>query len=308
MKILAAMKMMLLASTAHSMVSAFAPASVQKPSPAVRNHASGPSSVRRVEVMLVEPNCRNSSPLMARSAPTESDGGFFSDLTINPSYAAFYLAFLSVATYMSLSEAPGASQALIDKFIADPLHPGFGSSLFESEWNLIGLVGLPLACLIMPGAKGQKLNPAPFLFGSVFAGYGSLGPVMMTRKAVTSVEKDELGWFTINVLENKIFNWATFLLFANAYLISGVGEGLWNDFGGTFKEFSEMIQGAALGTATTVDFLILCLTGASLIPEDLKRRGVEDEGKAYAVAASTLLLPAAGLALYAALRPTLDEE
>lgn len=250
---------------------------------------------------------------MAQSSETESDkdggvGGFFSDLTINPIYAAFYLAFLSVATYATMTETPGASQDLINRFVADPLHPGFGSSLFESEWNLIGLVGLPLACVIMPGAKGQKLNPTPFLFGSVFAGYGSLGPFIITRKPVTSVDKDDLGWFTENVLENKIFNWALFLALANAYAISGAAGSLLNDFGGTFNEFFGMIQGSALGTATTADFSILCLTGASLIPEDLERRGMKDETKAYAIAASTLLLPAAGLALYAALRPALDEE
>jgi len=250
------------------------------------------------------------STLSLSSKSTEEEG-FFTNLKINPLYASLWAVFLSVATYMSATEVSGASQTLIESFIADPLHPGFGSSLFETEWNAIGLVGLPLATLIMPGAKGQKLNPTPFLFASSLAGFGSLGIFMMTRKPVPSVDPDDLGWFTKNVLENKIFNVVLFLVLANAYLISGAAGAMLTDPAGTLAEFQNMIGGSALGTATTVDFSILCLTGASLIPEDLKRRGVDVESnsaKVYAIAASTLLLPAAGLALYSALRPKLAEE
>lgn len=252
-------------------------------------------------------NGTTKSTLKLSSKSTEGEG-FFDDLTINPFYASLWILFVSVATYFSATEVSGASQGLIESFIADPLHPNFGSSLFETEWNAIGLVGLPLATLIMPGAKGQKLNPTPFLFASSLAGFGSLGIFMMTR---TSIDATDLGWFTKNVLENKIFNFALFLLLANAYIISGAGQAMVTDPVGTLVEFKNMIGGSALGTATTVDFSILCLTGASLIPEDLKRRGVDVDnnvGKVYGIAASTLLLPAAGMALYSALRPKLIDE
>ena len=160
----------------------------------------------------------------------------------------------------------------------------------------------------MPGAKNQKLNPTPFLLGSAAAGFGSLGLFMMTRTPVPFVEKEDLGWFTKNVLENKIFSWVLFAALANTYLITGAGESLLMDAGAAFEGFKETISGSALGFVSTVDLTILCLTGASLVPEDLERRGVDDKGKAYAIAASTLLVPAVGLALYTALRPSLDEE
>mmetsp|Transcript_27433 Transcript_27433/g.40517 ORF Transcript_27433/g.40517 Transcript_27433/m.40517 type:complete len:314 (-) Transcript_27433:47-988(-) len=245
-----------------------------------------------------------SSHLPAQQTETTEDG-FLSNLTINPVYSSLYILFVSVATYASINETSGASKAIIEMFMADPLHPGMGSALFETVWNAIGLIGLPLACLIMPGAKGQKFNPSPFLFASAFAGYGSMGIFMSTRKPVVSVKEEDLGWFTKNVLENKIFNWALFAVLANAYVITGAGEQLLTNAGGTFVEFKNMVGGSALGSATTVDFSILCLTGASLVPEDLRRRGFDDDQKAYAIAASTLILPAAGLALYAALRPSL---
>ena len=192
-------------------VSAYAPNHSRRSTAITTNiSTSSQTLTRRVPASpLPQSVLERSSPLLAQS--TENEDGFFSNLTINPSYAAFYLLFFSVATYMTNTEASGASQALIEKFIADPLHPGFGSSLFESVWNAIGLVGLPLACVIMPGAKGQKLNPTPFLFASSLAGYGSLGIFMSTRTPVPSVDKEDLGWFTKNVLENKIFNWASSL-------------------------------------------------------------------------------------------------
>jgi hypothetical protein len=297
------------ASFTNNKVSAFAPHNI--------NLSSQPQSlsqhVRFLPTPISQPILHKSSSLSAQS--TESDEGFFSDLTINPAYAAFYLTFVSIATYTSVTEAPGVSQALIDSFIADPLHPGFGSSLFETLWNCVGLVGLPLATVIMPGAKGQKFNPTPFLFASAFAGYGSLGLFMMARKPVVpstvgNDKEEDLGWFTKNVLENKVFSWVLFAVLANAYVISGAAESLVTNPISTFQEFGHCIGGSALGTASTVDFTILCLTGASLVPEDLKRRGFdeEDNGKAYAIAASTVLFPGAGLALYSALRPSLTDE
>ena len=50
-----------------------------------------------------------------------------------------------------------------------------------------------------------------FLFASSLAGYGSLGLFISTRTPVPSVDKEDLGWFTKNVLENKIFNWPSSL-------------------------------------------------------------------------------------------------
>jgi len=241
-------------------------------------------------------------------AQTDESDGFFSNITINPIYAIPYLLFIAVGTYMTNAEPTGASNELIQKFIADPLHPNLGSSLFETVFNCLGLVGFPLACLIMPGAKFQKFNPTPFLIGSAAAGYGSLGLMMTTRTPVPTVEIEDLGWFTKNVLENKIFNWLLFAALLNTYILSGSGLGLLTDAGTTLSDFQELISGSALGLVSTLDLTILCLTGASLVPEDLERRGVTDRTKANAIAASTLLLPVVGLALYSALRPSLEQD
>lgn len=250
----------------------------------------------RMETLLAKPD----------SSLEEDGGNFFSDLKLNPPYALAYVSFIGLAAYMSSAEPVGASQAVLEKFFADPLNPGV-NELFVTVFNLLGIIGLPMACLVMPGAKGQKLPAAPFLFLSSLAGYGSLGIYMSTTQSQELItNKSELGWFTQNVLENKIFNWFVVAILASAYVTTGTVSAAANDVQGLIAGFTDVISSSALGFASTVDFTILSLTAASLIPEDLKRRGVTG-ANVNAIAASTLLLPGVGLGLYCALRPNLEE-
>lgn len=254
--------------------------------------------------------------LQAQPTDGSNDEGFFSDLTVNPSYAIPYAVFFALGGYCSATEPMGASNDIIMQFIANPLNPGTGSSIFETVFNTLGLIGIPMACLLMPGNKSkdvpQKFSAVPFLFGSGALGYGSLGLYMMTRKPVSNIDRDDLGWVTKNFLENKIFNVVMVAAFANIWITTGAAVDIVTDASGAIAAFTEFISGSALGFVSCVDLLILCLTGASLVPEDLARRGFdvdgEDRGKALAIAASTLLVPALGLAVYAALRPNLDDE
>ena len=235
-----------------------------------------------------------------------NDGGIFAGIEINPLYAAPYAFFLLFGFYMTSHEAAGASQIILDKFIADPLHPGV-NELFATVFNLIGLVGIPLACIIMPSAKGQRFSAPPFLIASAAVGYGAVGPYMMTRKPVTSVDANELGWVTKNVLENKIFNWFMVIVAMSSLFTTGLLSALFEDFGATVSGYADIFSSTAIAGVSSVDFAILCATAASLIPEDLERRGFTDKSKANAIAASTLLLPMIGATIYCALRPPLPE-
>ena len=94
----------------------------------------------------------------------ESAPGFFDDLTINPPYAIAYVLFLGYAYLRSTGEADGASMEVLQGFLNDPLNPGC-NELFTTIFNLLGLFFIPMACLLMPGAKDQKL-PATYVFNS----------------------------------------------------------------------------------------------------------------------------------------------
>ena len=244
--------------------------------------------------------------LRATDEDSSSDGGLFDGIEINPVYAAPYVFFLLFGFYMTSHEAAGASQLIIEKFIADPLHPGV-NELFATVFNLIGLVGIPLACIIMPSAKGQRFSAPPFLIASAAVGYGAIGPYMMTRKPVTSVDTDDLGRVTKNVLENKIFNWFMVVVAMSSLFTTGLLNALVEDFGGTVSGYADIFSSTAIAGVSSVDFAILCATAASMIPEDLERRGFTDKSKANAIAASTLFLPMIGATIYCALRPPLPD-
>lgn len=256
-------------------------------------------------------NYQSISQLNVKKASTEveekEEGGFLSNLKINPPYAIAYLLFIAIAAYMSTTEPAGASQALIEQFIADPVNPGY-NELFLAEFNALGLIGIPMACLVMPGAKGQSLPAPPFLIASSFAGYGGLGIYMSTRKAPDVKDNTGIGFVTKNILENKIFNWLIFGFSINNLFVSGAVSAFMNDSQALFSGYTDFLASSALGSVSTVDFAILTLTAASLIPEDLARRGVTDGNKANAIALSTCLFPVIGSCLYCALRPSLPEE
>lgn len=135
-----------------------------------------------------------------------------------------------------------------------------------------------------------------------------IGIAVSTRKEVTVVNEEDLGWVTKNVLENKIFNWAMVALAASVFVSTGLLSGLVADAGGQIQGYTELFQSTAIASVSSLDLAILTVTAASLIPEDLKRRGFDDSGKAGAIATSTVVLPIFGAILYCALRPKLVSE
>jgi hypothetical protein len=257
-----------------------------------------------------EPKFTKKTILKASSADDDdNDGGFLKNLEINPIFAATYIGFFVLAYVQSTGEAAGASQVVLEKFFADPINPGV-NELFVSVFNLLGIVAFPLAMLLMPGAnsKDQTLPAVPFLVGGMFAGFGSVGMYMSTRKPVTEVSQADLGWVTKNVLENKIFNWVVVALTLSVFYSTGFISAFLQDPAGQIQGYMDLFSQTAICSVSTIDLAILTLTAASLIPEDLKRRGMDDSGKAYAIAASTVLLPVVGSTIYCALRPSLPEE
>jgi len=163
--------------------------------------------------------------------------------------------------------------------------------------------------LLMPGAKGQTLPAAPFVGGSLLGGYGALGIYTSTRKANPSpITKADLGWFTANVLENKVFNWFVFVVFSSAYFSSGALGAFITNPGDLINDYADLFSQTAFVSVSSLDFLILTISAASFIPEDLERRGYKGDLAPSVIAALSCLLPGAGAALYCALRPSLEDE
>mmetsp|Transcript_903 Transcript_903/g.2595 ORF Transcript_903/g.2595 Transcript_903/m.2595 type:complete len:307 (-) Transcript_903:346-1266(-) len=246
------------------------------------------------------------SPLRAAASDggEEADGGW----RFNPPFALAWVGFLAFAYARTVGEAPGASQEVLNQFLMDPIHPGV-NEIFAVVFNLLGLAPVVLASLIMPSARGQKLPATPFLALSAAAGYTAVGPYMAFRQpAVDVAVKSDLGWFTANVLENKAFNWLVAGSAFSTLFVTGFAQAVLTDPGQAVHGYIDLLSDTAIASASSLDLVILSVTAASLVPEDLERRGMQDTGKANVIAASTLLLPVVGGAIYCALRPSLPEE
>ena len=230
---------------------------------------------------------------------------------INPFFATLWLGFLSFGVVQTVGEGVGAgtvSGDILEKFLANPTNPGV-NEIFFVVFNLLGLAPLVAASLIMPTAKFQKLPATPFLIASAAMGYGALGPFMSTWVPVEGKEvtKSDLGWFTANVLENKLFSAAVTILGASTFLSGGLIGALATDAQGTIDGFFDLTSHAAIALVSSCDLTIITITLACLINEDLKLRGEQDTQKAIAISASSMLLPIIGAALYCASRPSLPE-
>jgi len=121
--------------------------------------------------------------------------------------------------------------------------------------------------------------------------------------------KSDLGFFTRNLLENKIFNWFVVATITSTFFVTGTVDAFLSNPQELISGYKDVLASSALGFVSTVDLFILSCTAASLIPRDLKNRMYSndlvdyEESKGVAIALSTLLLPVVGVALYCALRP-----
>lgn len=235
------------------------------------------------------------------------DGDGDGALTINPIYAGMWAALLGFAIFLAPGEFNGQVDTdMINQIIANPTNPGL-NEIFMVIFNFFVVAPITLACLLMPGAKGQKFPATPFVAGSAFVGFFALGPYLTTRQQKTDVTKEDLGWFTSTVLENKLANYAALAIAVSIPFTTGV---LSADPASTIDGFVELVTSSKFAAVSTADLTLLTIVSAMLIPEDMERRGMTDDGSssdAKLLAASTLLLPVIGGSLYCALRPELEE-
>ena len=237
-----------------------------------------------------------------------STGGDDEEYSIDPSnipFAALWVALLAFTFFIAPGELQGSAydQSIIEAILANPQKPEV-NELFVFIFNQFGVLPLALACVALPQASKKGPPPTPILVAASAVGYFILGPYMFLRgspKQATSLE--DVGWFTANVFENKLFNAGALAL--SLYFATQVS---WSDFGAISQGYVDMWNMSKFVSVSSVDLSILTLTAAALIPQDYRIRNPEGKGQANLIAASTLLLPVYGAVIYCFLRPTLPEE
>ena len=240
---------------------------------------------------------RRASTPEAREA---SDGSF--EWYREPQRVATACAWVALGSFATFGAPSGTSAfdlELVKSLVSAPF-TGAVNPLFEALFNSLGVVPATYACLMMPGAKGNKSPfPAALCVGASFAlGFFALGPYLVTREPRTRVKRSELGFVTRNIWESKL-NAAALLGFA-AYLAfygaSNVTPDTLAGFATLFKEQS------MLACVSTCDLIVLSLCVAPAIAEDMRRRDVDD-ANALAFASVPVLGPACWLLV----RPSLED-
>lgn len=122
------------------------------------------------------------------------------------------------------------------------------------------------------------------------------------------VTRQSLGWVTRNIFENKLFNLAVVVLCLYQYYT--MAGPLLSDTSTVVNDFVELLQTSKFASVSSLDLVILSITSASLIPLDYsyRQQSNDDSITPKAIAASTLLLPLLGAAIYCLIRPSLPEE
>jgi len=204
----------------------------------------------------------------------------------------------SFATFGAPAGTSAFDLELVKTIVGAPFS-GAANPLFEALFNALGVVPATYACLLMPGAKDQKI-PAALCVGASFAlGFFALGPYLVLREPRTApTKRSELGFVTRNVWESKIN--AVFLAGFAAYLafygFSHLNADTLAAFASLFKEQS------MLACVSTCDLVVLSLCVGTAIAEDMTRRNV-DPTNAFAFAS----LPVIGPTLWLLTRPPLEE-
>jgi hypothetical protein len=225
------------------------------------------------------------------------------------------VAWIGLVTWL-FTGAPGQfgdphDAALLQRILADPVHPQI-NELFFTIFNLFAVMPVILAAVALPQAPRRGLPPTPFLLLSVAVGYFAAGPYFAFRPPLPVQRTDgdnELGWFTRNVLENRVVGIGTFVstvFFFYAGNVGGVlqqggGDSLWQDF-------VTLLQTSMFANVACLDLTLLHCTITALIPKDYALRNPDaDPRDALRIAAATAFFPFLGSSLYLALRPSLPE-
>jgi len=208
--------------------------------------------------------------------------------------------------------APGTLGAdsdneLINLLITQPVpRPIQVNEIWFAIWNSFTIVPAVIAALTAPTGRNQRLPAAPFLWGSAFLGYFALGPYFVTRTESSdmALRREDLGWASRNIFENRLFGIALLVIalsipVSSDLLVPGF------DWETKVVEFGTLITQSRFVAVATVDIIIMSILSSILVAEDCRARGLED--RRILISLGTLILPVIGPSLYLAARPKLRE-
>ena len=175
-------------------------------------------------------------------------------------------------------------------------------NLSVGEWSGINPLVVAIFCImgIFPWVYGalilfdspeQKISAYPFFIGSMGFGAFALLPYLILRQPNPHWQSEK-NWF-LKILDSRLLAISTTIAIA-VFLVWGLANGDWSDF-------ISQWQSDRFIHVMSLDFCLLSLLFAAILPDDMKRRGVE--AKWFWLVAC---LPLLGTLIYWCCRPQLS--
>ncbi len=206
-------------------------------------------------------------------------------------FGSIWLAFVIYAFFFSPPAAPEETFNLIVN-----LSIGKWSGINPiviSIFYIMGIFPWVYGAFILFDSPGQKISAYPFFIGSIGFGAFTLLPYFALRQPNSSWngEKSRL----LKVLDSRLMAIISAIAIA-VLLVWGLTNGSWSDFVSQW-------QSDRFVNVMSLDFCLLCLLFPAILKDDLKRRGVEQNGYYWLA----VLLPLLGTLVYWCVRPQLSD-
>lgn len=161
-------------------------------------------------------------------------------------------------------------------------------------FNILGVLPLLYLCVLLLDGRGQKIPAWLFAAGSFGVGAFALIPYLALRQPNPTFNGQK-NWL-LKILDSRITG-GLVALGAIGLLVYGITAGDWSDF-------AQQWQTSRFVHVMSLDFCLVCLLFPVLLPDDMARRGLQDQRIYWAVT----LIPLLGALAYITLRPPIQEK
>lgn len=161
-------------------------------------------------------------------------------------------------------------------------------------FNILGVLPLLYLCVLLLDGRGQKIPAWLFAAGSFGVGAFALIPYLALRQPHPTFNGQK-NWL-LKILDSRITG-GLVALGAIGLLVYGITAGDWSDF-------AQQWQTSRFVHVMSLDFCLVCLLFPVLLPDDMARRGLQDQRIYWAVT----LIPLLGALAYITLRPPIQEK
>ncbi len=203
--------------------------------------------------------------------------------------AGLWIALILYAVFFAPDEKVAGLDDIIDIVsMADHIDP-----LIFAVFNLLGVWPVIMGAILLIDARDQKIPAWPFVLGSCALGNFILFPYLILRKENPDFQQGT-NWL-VKICDSKIL---AAVIFAGTCYLMYIGL-----FTGSLDTFVAEFKINKLVSVMSVDFLLFMVAFPTVLPDDMRRRGMAVDYQFWLYT----VIPVLGPATYLLKRAKLEE-